>query len=58
MKTALLKHEEQLHLTVIKNNNTKVRSEKKRLFINTLYPNFTYQNSSGETIYPENHVLL
>lgn len=58
MKTALLKQEEKSHLTIIKNNSKKVKNIKPRLFINTLYPNFTYQNSTGEIISPETHVLL
>ena len=57
MKTALLKQEKKLHLTVIKNSN-KIKSVNTQLFINTLYPNFTYQNSKGENVSPENQVFL
>lgn len=54
MKTALLK-DERLHLTVIKNTPKKVTS---RLSINTLYPNFTYQNSCGKIISPKKLIQL
>lgn len=58
MKTALLQSEEKLHLTVVKNNSNNVKKINTPLFINTLIPNFVYQNSKGKSISPENHVLF
>lgn len=58
MKTALLKQEKKLHLTLIKNKPDNTKSADTQLCVNTLYPNFTYQNAKGEIVSPENHVQL
>jgi hypothetical protein len=57
MKTALLKQDKKLHLTVIKNNNN-IKNGDTKLSINTINPNFTYKNTKGETISPKNQVML
>ncbi len=58
MKTALLKREKKIQLNAINNTPNKSKSVKTQLFINTLYPNFTYQNAKREVVSPMNHVLL
>ena len=45
-------------LKVIKNTATKEKSKLTRIYINTLIPNFSYQNSLEETISPKNCVSL
>jgi hypothetical protein len=52
-------NQQALHLKVIKNDsNLHKNIEVKRIFINTLTPNFTYTNSHGEIKSPINQVLL
>ncbi|WP_164975276.1 hypothetical protein [Lutibacter sp. HS1-25] len=52
-------NQQEPHLKVIKNSsNTDKNVLIKRIFINTLTPDFSYNNSNKEVISPLNHVLL
>lgn len=53
----LTKNENSNHLKVIKSQDHKEMAVK-RIYINTLTPNFTYNNNSGELIKPKNCALL
>ncbi|SFS54721.1 hypothetical protein [Lutibacter maritimus] len=47
-----------LHLKVVK-NSLKRNIETNRIYINTLFPNFSYRNHLGETVSnPEKCVML
>ncbi len=58
MKTALLKQEKKLKLSVINNTPNKRESLKTSLLINTLYPNFTYQNAKREVVSTVKQALI
>ena len=56
MNTASLPQKPQeSHLKVLKNLNKQI---KEKIYVNTLFPGFSYVNHKGETIAPRNYILL
>jgi uncharacterized FlgJ-related protein len=57
--TRSLKNSREPHLKVIKNSSKKNKTaQQKKVFINTLMPNFSYTNSKGDLVNPLNQVHL
>lgn len=46
------KNQPEPHLKVIRNSKNKIKNAVKRIYINTLTPEFNYTNHLGETIKP------
>ena len=60
MKSNTLKNNTEPHLKLIKTKSPKraVKSNAKRIYINTLIPGFSYINESGKKIVKNNCALL
>ncbi|MCF6181380.1 hypothetical protein [Lutibacter sp.] len=59
MKTSSpLKNSEKFHLTVIKNNAKAEQKASKKLYINTLAPEFSYLDKLGKLIKPKKCIML
>jgi hypothetical protein len=61
MKSAPLKVNRQAQMRVVNNRKSTSKKTKKQLgkiYINTLMPKFSYSNSEGETISPQNCALI
>ena len=55
---SLQKSTQTSHLKVIKNTRKLEKNTIPKIYINTLIPNFSYTNSSGETITSGKSILL
>ena len=59
MKTSsLLKNNVKTHLKVIKNNRKSEQKVSKKIYINTLAPEFGYLNNLGKLIKPKKCIML
>lgn len=55
--TSLKQNSKESHLRVIKYSENIVESVKKKIYINTLFPGFSFINEKGETIIPRKCIL-
>ena len=63
MKSAPLKVDRQVQMRVVNNRKstskkTKAKKKLSKIYINTIMPKFSYSNSAGETITPQNCAML
>lgn len=59
MKTSSpLKNNEKTHLTVIKNTKKVEQKKTKKLYINTMAPEFSYLDKLGKLIKPKKCIML
>ncbi|MDX1829397.1 MAG: hypothetical protein R3342_07610 [Lutibacter sp.] len=59
MKTSSpLKSNQKSHLTVIKNNKKAEQKASKKIYINTLSPDFSYLDKLGKLIRPKKCIML
>ena len=59
MKTSSpLKNDKKTHLTVIKNTKKAEQKETKKIYINTMAPDFSYLDKLGKLIKPKKCIML
>lgn len=56
--TSPLKNNEKTHLTVIKNSKKATQKTNKKIYINTLAPDFSYIDKLGKLIKPKKCIML